>query len=81
MIAPAVNELLPSGTPEFWITNETDTITGRQGVPPITVTDPSPPSRRDGCPRDPWSLEHHESVQQLKAPVGMSIQVQVVKLS
>src|SRR5712691_5414798 len=45
VIAPAsaTGGQLAPGTPEFWITGETDTITGRTGGPPVTLTDPNPP--------------------------------------
>ena len=68
----------PNG--DFWITNETATFTGRNGGPPITVVDPTPPYPLDtGIPTAPG---HYSTADLLgfTAPPGESIQIQVTKI-
>jgi hypothetical protein len=65
---------------DFFITGEADTFTGRNGGPPVTVTNPFPPYPSDtGIPSAPG----HYSAFKLfgfTPPPGVSIQIQVVKL-
>jgi len=63
----------------FWITNETDTFTGRGG-PPVTVFDPFPPYPSDtGIPATPG---HYTSTQVFGSPSspGMHFIIQVTQV-
>jgi hypothetical protein len=69
----------PNG--DFFITNETDTFTGRSGGPPQTVFDAFPPYPSDT--HIPAAPGHYNAARLLgfTAPPGVSIQIQVTQLS
>lgn len=80
-IAPSTGaEGVPVGFPEFWITNEVDTITGRTGGPPVVVVNPEPPYPAEtGVP----AVAGHYSSQSLfgsQAPPGTAFIIQVARL-
>lgn len=50
----------PNG--DFWITNETDTFTGRNGGPPVTLSDPFPPYDQTPVPRNSRPLQQPVSI-------------------
>jgi len=64
----------------FFITNETDTFTGRSGGPPVTVSDAFPPYPHDlGIP----ATAGHFNTTQLfgfTPPPGVTFQIQVTQL-
>ncbi len=68
----------PNG--DIWVTNSTDTFTGRSGGPPVTAFDPFPPYPSDtGIPAAPG---HYNSTELFgfTPPPGVSFQIQVTQL-
>ena len=67
----------PNG--DIWVTNATDTFTGRNGGPPVTMFDPFPPYPSDtGIPAAPG---HYNTTQLLGLTLpGVSFQIQVTQL-
>jgi hypothetical protein len=68
----------PNG--DIWVTNSTDTFTGRSGGPPVTMFDPFPPYPSDtGIPAAPG---HYNTTQLFgfTTPPGVSFQIQVTQL-
>lgn len=65
---------------DIWVTNSTDTFTGRSGGPPVTMFDPFPPYPSDtGIPAAPG---HYNTADLLgfTPPPGVSFQIQVTQL-
>jgi hypothetical protein len=68
----------PNG--DFFITNETDTFTGTNGGPPVTVFDAFPPYPHDlGIPATPGHLNTTELFG-FAPPPGVTFQIQVTQL-
>jgi hypothetical protein len=67
-----------AGPNTFFVTSETDTITGRSGSPPVTVDIPFE-FMDTGIPAVPGHYSTTE-VLGMKPPPGISIQIQVVQL-
>ena len=67
----------PNG--DIWVTNSTDTFTGRSGGPPVTIFDPFPPYPSDtGIPA---ATGHYNTTQLLGLTLpGVSFQIQVTQL-
>jgi hypothetical protein len=68
----------PNG--DIWVTNATETFTGRSGGPPVTVFDGFPPYPSDtGIPAAPG---HYNTTQLFgfTTPPGVSFQIQVTQL-
>jgi hypothetical protein len=68
----------PNG--DIWVTNTTETFTGRSGGPPVTVFDGFPPYPSDtGLPAAPG---HYNTTELLgfTPPPGVSFQIQVTQL-
>ena len=68
----------PNG--DIWVTNTTETFTGRSGGPPVTVFDGFPPYPSDtGFPAAPG---HYNTTELLgfTPPPGVSFQIQVTQL-
>ena len=67
----------PNG--DIWVTNSTDTFTGRSGGPPVTIFDPFPPYPSDtGIPAAPG---HYNTTQLLGLTLpGVSFQIQVTQV-
>jgi hypothetical protein len=65
---------------DIWVTNSTDTFTGRNGGPPVTAFDPFPPYPSDtGIPAAPG---HYNTTELLgfTPPPWVSFQIQVTQL-
>ena len=68
----------PNG--DIWVTNSTDTFTGRSGGPPVTIFDPFPPYPSDtGIPAAPGHY-NTAALFGFAPPPGVSFQIQVTQL-